>query len=160
MGLPLEKWLLECDTVLYRIDQANDPVYSMIKTYEPTLSHAYLEKVFEHMKKLSSGIFGVTYYTYEQLLDILREPHENMHRIQDAIKRLKSISENFGTYANPKEKESESKPETAKYLSEKDDQTTIPEDQREKAVNSLCKYEIYWNEKKWALFLKKEENNK
>jgi hypothetical protein len=78
MGLPLLAWLIEHKEHLY------NPLGQ--ETCEPVLDAAYLRRVAEAMWKLSSRIFGSSYFTYEALADRLRDP--DLYRVRLGVRRL------------------------------------------------------------------------
>lgn len=82
MGLPLLAWLIEHKEHLYNaLGQ---------ETYEPVLDTAYLSRVAEAMWKLSSRIFGSSYFPYEALADRLRDP--DLYRVRAAVRRLSIVT--------------------------------------------------------------------
>jgi len=82
MGLPLLAWLIEHKEHLYNaLGQ---------ETCEPVLDAAYLSRVAEAMWKLSSRIFGSSYFSYEALADRLRDP--DLYRVRLAVRRLSIVT--------------------------------------------------------------------
>ncbi|MGB7539277.1 MAG: hypothetical protein WBM17_12135 [Anaerolineales bacterium] len=77
-GIPVRAWLVEYEDRLY--NEAGE------ETYEPIFSPGYLPEVLGAMHKLSTGVFGTTSFTYEQLASALRE--SRIDYIRKAVHRI------------------------------------------------------------------------
>jgi len=139
MGLRIDKWLIECNSILYEV-RCEGKQYSIHKAYEPTLLKPYLKKVLYTMQELARGIIGQQYHSYFQIINSLKEPHENLSKIKAAVKRLQIISEDMDEYNKAPS------PDDDKYYFI--DELRIKNKQEE----FVRGFEIDWDENNWALF--------
>jgi hypothetical protein len=84
MSLPVRAWLIKHEDHLYN-------EYGQ-ETYEPIFNGDYLCRVAECMWKLSTQIFGSSYFTYENLAALVREP--DVKKVKVAAQRIAIITSN------------------------------------------------------------------
>lgn len=82
MGIPIRAWLIEYKEHLYNFNGQ--------ETYEPVFHKEYLKQVVESMWKLSTHVFGSSFFSYENLAAEVREP--NLDRIKLAVRRIGIIA--------------------------------------------------------------------
>ncbi|MBN2441479.1 MAG: hypothetical protein JXJ04_09030, partial [Spirochaetales bacterium] len=81
LGIPFYAWVIDYEGHLYnRIGQ---------ETYEPIFHTEYLKDVAKAMWQLSKGIFGKSFFTYENLADEMRE--SDIELIKLALRRISII---------------------------------------------------------------------
>jgi hypothetical protein len=82
LGLPVNSWL-----ILY-----NDRLYNCYgrETYEPIFTKHYLIDVAECMWKLSTRVFGQTFFSYQTLASAMVEP--DLEKIKLAVERISIIT--------------------------------------------------------------------
>jgi hypothetical protein len=85
VGLPLATWLIDHEERLY--DQNGR------ETYEPVLHKSYLAEVVEAMWGLSTAVFGVSEFTYEELGAALGERDIGLVRL--AARRIAIVTTNY-----------------------------------------------------------------
>ena len=77
-GIPVRDWVIDFREHLY--DEKGG------ETFEPIFTHDYLHRVVKSMWKLSTTVFGTSYFTYENLADDLRDPQ--VARVKAAVHRI------------------------------------------------------------------------
>ena len=77
-GIPIRDWVIDFREHLYNELGG--------ETFEPIFTQDYLCRVVKSMWKLSTTIFGSSYFTYENLADDLRDPQ--VERVKAAVHRI------------------------------------------------------------------------
>ena len=95
LGIPIKRWLLECNGILFEPEKLNDDLYTITMTLEPIINKEYLDEVLNEMIILSNSIFGEEYHSFDQLLNMLKEPIESMNKVKTAVKRIQKISDDY-----------------------------------------------------------------
>lgn len=92
MGIPVKKWLIECDEQLFRIYQRRDSEYNLVLdsafALEPIINLDYCLEVLKGICMLSGGIFAQQYFQYSELVNFIREEERKTYKVQCAVRRL------------------------------------------------------------------------
>ena len=82
LGIPISAWLMEHKEHLYNCRGE--------ETFEPVFNKSYLNEVALRMWELSTQVFGVSNFTYENLGAMLREP--DTQKVKMAVRRISIIT--------------------------------------------------------------------
>ncbi len=82
LGIPISAWLMEHKEHLYNCRGE--------ETFEPVFNKSYLKEVALRMWELSTQVFGVSNFTYENLGAMLREP--DTQKVKMAVRRISIIT--------------------------------------------------------------------
>lgn len=82
LEIPISSWLIDHREHLYN-------AYGW-ETYEPIFNKNYLIEVSRRMWELSTQIFGVSYFTYEELAASMRDP--DVSKVKLAVRRISIIT--------------------------------------------------------------------
>lgn len=82
LEIPISAWLIDHREHLYN--------WHGKETFEPVFNESYLCDVALRMWELSTQIFGVSYFTYENLASIMREP--DIQKVKLAVRRISIIT--------------------------------------------------------------------
>ncbi len=92
MGMPVKKWLIECDEHLFHIrnrkDQGGNTIIDSVYALEPIINLDYCLEVLQGICMLSGGIFARRYFQYSELVNFLREEESNTYKVKCAVRRL------------------------------------------------------------------------
>jgi hypothetical protein len=84
IGIPIKTWLINFEEHLFN--------YYGEETFEPIFTKEYLKDLAQTMWKLSTRIFGRSFFTYEMLGSALNE--NDITKVKLGVKRLEIISRN------------------------------------------------------------------
>ncbi len=92
MGMPVKKWLIECDEYLFQIkagkDQYGNTVLDSVYALEPIINLDYCLEVLKGICMLSGGIFGRRYFQYSELVNFIHEEESNTFKVKCTVRRL------------------------------------------------------------------------
>ncbi|MDR1753948.1 MAG: hypothetical protein LBR74_03460 [Eubacterium sp.] len=131
-GIPIKEWLIECDGHLYRVELANNK-HQISEHFEPVLDADFLYKVLKSMLKLQQAVIMKEKHSYEQLLNLLKEPRENLSRVKTAVKRLQILFEDTPSRVYNRFK------------------LILNKGNVKDRDNIIKRYEIYWDDKFWSI---------
>ncbi len=84
-GIYISAWLLDINETLYNRDAR--------ESFEPIFHHHYLCEVAEGMWRLSTQVFGMSRFTYEELAGMIGDI--DVFRVKVAVKRIAVIARNW-----------------------------------------------------------------
>lgn len=91
MGMPVKKWLIECDEHLfeiYREERGGQEKICSVYALEPIINLDYCLEVLRGICILSGGIFAGQYFQYSELVNFIHEEERNKFKIECAVRRL------------------------------------------------------------------------
>lgn len=88
MGIPIKKWLIECDEHLFRIYEDEQGNLNSAYALEPIINLDYCLEVLKGICILSGGIFARQYFRYGELVNFIREEEKNTYKTKCAVRRL------------------------------------------------------------------------
>lgn len=92
MGMPVKKWLIECDEQLFQVyrekDEDGNSIISSVYALEPIINLDYCLEVLKGICMLSGGIFGEQYFQYSELVNFIREEESRTYKVKCAVRRL------------------------------------------------------------------------
>lgn len=92
MGMPVKKWLIECDEQLFQVykdkDEEGNNIISSSYALEPIINLDYCLEVLKGICMLSGGIFGEQYFQYSELVNFIREEDSRTYKVKCAVRRL------------------------------------------------------------------------
>lgn len=92
MGMPVKKWLIECDEQLFQVyrdkDEEGNSIISSAYALEPIINLDYCLEVLKGICMLSGGIFGEQYFQYSELVNFIREEDSRTYKVKCAVRRL------------------------------------------------------------------------
>ena len=92
MGIPVKKWLIECDEHLFSVyrekDRAGNDIISSVYALEPIINLDYCLEVLRGICTLSGGIFARRYFQYSELVNFIREEERKTYKVKCAVRRL------------------------------------------------------------------------
>lgn len=92
MGMPVKKWLIECDEQLFQVykdkDEEGNSIISSAYALEPIINLDYCLEVLKGICMLSGGIFGEQYFQYSELVNFIREEDSKTYKVKCAVRRL------------------------------------------------------------------------
>lgn len=88
MGMPIKKWLIECDEHLFRIFEDEHGNLNSAYALEPIINLDYCLEVLKGICILSGGIFARQYFRYVELVNFIREEEKNTYKTICAVRRL------------------------------------------------------------------------
>lgn len=92
MGMPVKKWLIECDEHLFQIkkrkDQEGNTIIDSSYALEPIINLDYCLEVLKGICMLSGGIFARQFFKYSELVNFIREEESNTYKVKCAVRRL------------------------------------------------------------------------
>lgn len=92
MGIPVKKWLIECDEQLFRIykgkDKEDHEVLCSVFALEPIINLDYCLEVLKGICTLSGGIFAQRFFQYSELVNFIREEEQKTYKVKCAVRRL------------------------------------------------------------------------
>ncbi len=104
MGMPVKKWLIECDEHLFQVcgmgQGENEVIYSMF-ALEPLIKLDYCLEVLKGICLLSGGIFAQRFFRYRELTNFIREEEGKEYKVKCAVRRLSLLLKAFGILNEP-----------------------------------------------------------
>lgn len=94
MGIPVKKWLIECDEHLISVYEEKDrytsekPVINSVYALEPIINLDYCLEVLKGICSLSGGIFARQFFQYSELVNFIREEERKTYKVKCAVRRL------------------------------------------------------------------------
>lgn len=92
MGMPVKKWLIECDEHLFRIyektDERGRTTLQSAYAMEPIIHLDYCLEVLRGICTLSGGIFARQFFKYSELVNFIREAETKTYKVKCAVRRL------------------------------------------------------------------------
>lgn len=92
MGIPVKKWLIECDEQLFSVykekDEDGNNVISSVYALEPIINLDYCLEVLKGICTLSGGIFAQRFFQYSELVNFIREEERKTNKVRCAVRRL------------------------------------------------------------------------
>lgn len=97
MGMPIRKWLIECDEHLFQIYEDDQGKINSVFALEPIINLDYCLEVLKGICILSGGIFARRYFRYSELVNFIREEEKNTYKTICAVRRLSLLLKAGGT---------------------------------------------------------------
>lgn len=92
MGIPVKKWLIECDEHLFQVyrdtDTEGNSIINSVYALEPIINLDYCMEVLKGICLLAGGIFGEQYFPYSELVNFIREEDSKTYKVRCAVRRL------------------------------------------------------------------------
>lgn len=92
MGIPVKKWLIECDEHLFSVyskkDMDGNDIISSVYALEPIINLDYCLEVLKGICSLSGGIFARQFFQYSELVNFIREEESKTYKVECAVRRL------------------------------------------------------------------------
>lgn len=92
MGMPVKKWLIECDEQLFQVykgkDEDGNDIICSVYALEPIINLDYCLEVLKGICMLSGGIFAQQFFQYSELVNFIREEDSKTYKVKCAVRRL------------------------------------------------------------------------
>ena len=99
LGMPIKKWMLECDGHIFEITYDDVKGKGLQKTkfvkceyaLEPTIDEHFCGEVFAAMINISLAVFGRRVFTYYDILNYMHDFNDDLDRVKTAVRRIERI---------------------------------------------------------------------